>query len=125
MMMQTDLPSYASVQKSRDQYDTNKAKPPPPHLPPRPSNENLAKKRVVSDEGGTRPHPRVKCEAPLPPVIPKPLKEDEIDSVLTIGTLVEVSGMVQNVCPYGVIRWIGYLEDKTKPIAGVEMVSTV
>ena len=67
---------------------------------------------------------RIKEEAPPPPVLPQPLSEQEVDSDLTIGTMVEVSGIIQNVCPYGVIRWIGFLEDRTRPIAGVEMVGS-
>lgn len=53
---------------------------------------------------------------------PLPLVLAEVDSSFELGSLVEVDGNPLN-CRYGVLRWIGYLRDKHKPIAGLEMVS--
>lgn len=51
---------------------------------------------------------------------PLPLESSEVDSELEVGSMVEVMGNLPS-CQYGVIRWIGYLRDKNKPIAGLEM----
>ena len=51
------------------------------------------------------------------------LDPKDVDSEFDLGSVVEVDGQMQ--CKYGVIRWFGYLQDKNKPIVGLEMVSGV
>ena len=79
---------------------------PPPEPPPRPSADKMRKK----------------VNAPAPPPAPQPLDPKEMKSEFEIGSMVEVTGINPPNCQYGVIRWFGYLDDKAKPIAGLEMV---
>lgn len=48
----------------------------------------------------------------------------ELSQHFSLGSVVEVIGNPAQ-CKYGVIRWMGYLQDKNKPIVGLEMVSHV
>ena len=50
----------------------------------------------------------------------KELDPRDVNSEFDLGSVVEVDGPMQ--CKYGVIRWLGYLQDKNKPIVGLEMV---
>lgn len=52
--------------------------------------------------------------------VPKPLDPAEAGTDLELNSTVEVCGNPE-YCRYGVIRWIGYIHDKNKPIAGLEM----
>lgn len=54
----------------------------------------------------------------------KSLTGAEVGSEFELGSVVEVTGNPEN-CKYGVIRWIGYLKEKSKPIVGLEMVSVL
>ena len=54
--------------------------------------------------------------------IPKTLDPVEAGTDLELNSTVEVCGNPE-YCRYGIIRWIGYIRDKNKPIAGLEMVS--
>ena len=54
--------------------------------------------------------------------IPKTLDPVEAGTDLELNSTVEVCGN-PDYCRYGIIRWIGYIRDKNKPIAGLEMVS--
>ena len=53
---------------------------------------------------------------------PVALDPKDLETDLDFGSMVEVMDNPAD-CQYGVIRWIGYLRDKNKPIAGLEMVS--
>ena len=55
-------------------------------------------------------------------IVPKSISGVEADTDLELNSTVEVCGNPE-YCRYGIIRWIGYIRDKTKPIAGLEMVS--
>ena len=56
-------------------------------------------------------------------IVPKPLDPAEAGTDLELNSMVEVSGNPE-YCRYGIIRWIGYMREKSKPIAGLEMVSS-
>lgn len=73
---------------------------------------------VVSrgQDSGKDPSPEKEVIQPLP------LDPHDLDTDLEYGSMVEVVGNPPE-CRYGVIRWVGYLRDKNKPIAGIELVS--
>ena len=52
----------------------------------------------------------------------QPLKPSEINFAFEIGSMVEVKDNPAD-CRFGVVRWLGYFNDRTKPLAGLEMVS--
>lgn len=53
-------------------------------------------------------------------LIPKSLSKAELDTDLEIGSMVEVE--IGGSVHYGVMRWIGFLKDRNKPLVGVELV---
>ena len=54
--------------------------------------------------------------------IPVELSFSEVNTDLDFGSMVEVVGNPPS-CQYGVVKWLGYYEDRSKPIVGLEMVS--
>lgn len=53
-------------------------------------------------------------------LIPKTLSRMELDTDLDIGSMVEVE--IGGNIHYGVMKWLGFLNDKRKPLAGIELV---
>ena len=85
--------------------------------------DNITREHAASTPPSPRREPQQHHEASGTLWQPKALDPSEIDGDLEIGSMVEVENNPEN-CRYGVIKWIGYLRDKHKPIAGLEMVST-
>lgn len=72
-----------------------------------------------SSRPGSRPNSRQSGDE-LDNSGPIPLNPSEIDTDLDIGSMVEVLGNPPQ-CQYGVVKWLGYLKDRSKPIVGLEM----
>lgn len=53
-------------------------------------------------------------------LIPKTLSRMELDTDLDIGSMVEVE--IGGNIHYGVMKWLGFLNDKRKPLTGIELV---
>lgn len=68
---------------------------------------------------GSRPSSRQSGDE-LDNVGPTPLNASDLDSDLELGSMVEVLGNPPH-CQYGVVKWLGYLKDRSKPIVGLEM----
>jgi len=56
-----------------------------------------------------------------PAVTPKSLSAGDLETDLDLGSVVELD--LDGSVHYGVLRWIGYVQDRSQPIAGVELVS--
>ena len=111
------LPSYSTWKSSEGGGKIIATSTPPDgvHLMTRfPNNSTLASQR--SDDC----YDDVKMDDALE-VIPKALSKAELETDMEIGTMVEID--ISGVCQYGVIRWIGFLDDRNRPIAGIELVS--
>ena len=100
--------------------------------PPSLSRGDLGERRAFNHttsptEGGSRPSSRPSSRPnsrqsgdELDNSGPIPLTASDIDTDLDIGSMVEVLGNPPQ-CQYGVVKWIGYLKDRSKPIVGLEM----
>ena len=56
-----------------------------------------------------------------PEIVPISLSPHEVQTDLDMGSMVEVLGNPEEF-RYGVVRWMGYLRDRNKPMVGLEMV---
>ncbi len=72
-----------------------------------------------SSRPGSRPNSRQSGDE-LETLGPMPIDFSEVESDLELGSMVEVMGNPPH-CKYGVVKWIGYLRDRSKPIVGLEM----
>ena len=55
-------------------------------------------------------------------ISPVPMDPRELDTELEIGSMAEVC--ISDHPQFGLVKWVGHNGDPSKPIAGLEMVST-